>query len=150
MASKNISQDTESEDSAQALELIGISTGKVTSLCEKVKAELVTLGAEPEICTIFNYLCEAIRCINESQASLAEHQLKVKKQYSSFQPAPSKKAKPSSTVGNLAPIFVDISHSQPAAVELQEDAEHCKFKEVVKDAEKSMLLFNLTWEGSPL
>ena len=110
----------------------------------------MTLGAEPEICTIFNDLCEAIRCINESQASLAEHQLKVKKQYGSFQPAPSKKAKPSSTVGNLAPIFVDISHSQPAAAELQEDAEHCKFKEVVKDAEKSMLLFNLTWEGSPL
>ena len=92
MASKNISQDTESEDSAQALELIGISTGKVTSLCEKVKAELVTLGAEPEICTIFNYLCEAIRCINESQASLAEHQLKVKKTVWQLPASPFKKS----------------------------------------------------------
>ena len=37
----------------EVLDMIGVNTAKVTSLCEKVQGELVTLGAEPEICTIF-------------------------------------------------------------------------------------------------
>ena len=58
----------------ELLDMIGVNTAKVTSLCEKVQGELVTLGAEPEICTIFTDLCEAIRCINDSQKRLGESQ----------------------------------------------------------------------------
>ena len=56
------------------LEQLSVNTAKVTSLCEKAQRELVTLGAEPEICTIFTDLCEAIRCINVNQGKLAEKQ----------------------------------------------------------------------------
>ena len=70
MVSKSASQLAVCDDSNQVLEQIGVNTAKVTSLCEKVKTELITLGAEPEICTIFTDLCEAINASMTLRLSL--------------------------------------------------------------------------------
>ena len=45
IAGKNLTQGTPPQDNSQALELVSINAAKVTSLCEKVKTELSTLGA---------------------------------------------------------------------------------------------------------
>ena len=68
MASKNLSSISAPQVDDQQ---VGIISTKVTSLIDKVKTELVTLGVEPEICTIFNDLCEDIKCINDSQQLLS-------------------------------------------------------------------------------
>ena len=149
MASKNVSKVNVNDTNSQTLDMIGLNAAKVTSLCEKVQVELATLGAEPEICTIFNDLCEAIRCINESQSRLADIQLGSTKQQETFLPAPPKKAKQSLS-GNLASILVDITRSQPEVTESKEEADLRSFRDAVKDAEKSTLLFNLNMGKVPI
>ena len=88
MVSKNLPEQNVSLVQSQALEQVGINTAKVTSLCEKVQSELVSLGAEPEICTIFTNLCEAIRCINDSQKRLSDFQAENSHRQSIPLPAP--------------------------------------------------------------
>ena len=152
MVSKSASQLAVCDDSNQVLEQIGVNTAKVTSLCEKVKTELITLGAEPEICTIFTDLCEAIKCINDSQAQFAEHQL-GKTRYTQLEPAlaaPPKKSKPSNLQVPAAPVLVDITRSVPQTTESKEESDLRKFKEAVKDAEKSTLIFNLDMGRVPI
>ena len=147
---KNLTQSANSDENAKTLDLIGVNTAKVTSLCEKVQGELITLGAEPEICTIFTDLCEAIRCVNESQRILAEKQLGPSAHQDILLPAPPKKVKQNTGSGILAPILVDISRSQPEVSESQDEMDHRKFKEAVKEAEKSTLLFNLNMGKVPI
>ena len=146
IASKNIVQVGVNDSNAQTIELIGVNAAKVNSLCEKFKGELITLGAEPEICTIFTDLCEAIRCINESQSLLAVLQPGNNQHAPTHsQPAPAKKARQGPTANSQETIFVDISRPQPevTVTETKEEADLRAFRDAVKDAEKSTLLFNL-------
>ena len=108
-AAKNLPQVLSHVDSAQVLEKVGVSTAKVNSLCDKVRTELVTLGAEPEICTIFTNLCEAIKCINDTQSLLAELKSGETKMYSNVLQAPPKRIKQVPSQGNLAPPMVDLA-----------------------------------------
>ena len=147
---KNLSQSINSEENTLLLDKIGVNTAKVNSLCEKVQKELTTLGAEPEICTIFNDLCEAISCINNSQTILAESQLGKKKLQDQFLPAPPKKVRQNSGLANLAPVLVNISSQQSEVTESKEEADMRKFREAVSEAEKSTLLFNLNMGKVPI
>ena len=85
------------------------------------------------------------KCINDSQAQFAEHQLgkKVYTQQELTLAAPPKKSKPSNSQNLTAPVLVDITRSAPQATESKEESDFRKFKEAVKDAEKSTLIFNL-------
>ena len=154
MASKNLSSISAPQVDDQTLEQVGINSAKVTSLIDKVKTELVTLGAEPEICTIFNELCEAIKCINDSQQLLSSRKYGNAQSQASALPAPPKKVKQNPLSSSQAPIFVDISRSQtqsqPEVAESQEEADHRRFKEAVKEAERSTLIFNLDMGKVPL
>ena len=137
----------------ELLDMIGVNTAKVTSLCEKVQGELVTLGAEPEICTIFTDLCEAIRCINDSQKRLAESQGNPPATLVSQVQAPPKRVKQVTGSGNPTSILVDITRPSPAAntvTESKEEADHRRFREAVKDAERSTLVFNLNMGKVPI
>ena len=148
VAGKNLSHGTPPQDNSQALELVSINAAKVTSLCEKVKTELSTLGAEPEICTIFNDLCEAIRCINDSQRHLADSKYSFSQPSSN--PAPPKKVKQSSTTGIPAPASNSSTQPHSEVTEPEEDAERRNFREAVKEAEKSTLIFNLDMGKVPI
>ena len=149
MASKNLFQEVATPSNPQLLEQIGVNAAKVSSLCDKVKVELATLGAEPEICTIFNDLCEAIRCINDSQTRLAESQRVAAPTSLSTIQAPPKRVKQVTGTINHAPVLVDISRPHPEATESAEDTELSKFKEAVKDAKRSTLVFNLNMGTVP-
>ena len=112
MASKILSSISAPQVDDQTLEQVGINSAKVTSLIDKVKTELVTLGVEPEICTIFNDLCEDIKCINDSQQLLSSRKYFNAQSQASALPAPPKKVKQNPLSSSQAPIFVDISRSQ--------------------------------------
>ena len=150
MVSKNLPEQNVSLVQSQALEQVGINTAKVTSLCEKVQSELVSLGAEPEICTIFTDLCEAIRCINDSQKRLSDLHSENSHRLNIPLSAPPKRVKQSSATGSDVPILVDISRSQLQVSESDEEAELRRFKEAVKDAERSTLIFNLDMGKVPI
>ena len=147
---KNLPQVQVTEDNSELLDKLGVSTAKVNSLCEKVKLELETLGAEPEICTIFNDLCEAIKCINDSQALLAVRKTGGHASYSNILQAPPKRMKQVAAQGKIATTMVDISKSHQDVTESSEEADHRRFKEAVKDAEKSTLIFNLNMGSVPI
>ena len=147
---RNVPQVQVVDDGAQLLEKVGVSTAKVNSLCEKAKGELVTLGAEPEICTIFSDLCDAIKCINETQTLLAEIKSGEDKSYSSIVQAPPKRIKQVPATGKIAPTMVDISTAHQVVNETKDEADLRRFKEAVKDAEKSTLIFNLNMGSVPI
>ena len=149
-AAKNLPQVLSHVDSAQVLEKVGVSTAKVNSLCDKVRTELVTLGAEPEICTIFTDLCEAIKCINDTQSLLAELKSGETKMYSNVLQAPPKRIKQVPSQGNIVPPMVDLATVHQVENETAEEAELRRFKEAVKDAEKSTLVFNLNMGNVPI
>ena len=150
MVSKGIPTGADSQVDSLTLDLIGVNTAKVTSLCDKVKTELTTLGAEPEICTIFTDLCDAIRCINESQRSLATSLLGKPALKETLSQIPPKRLKPSAQSGSDAPVLVDISKVSPSPAESQEEGDIRRFREAVKDAEKSTLIFNLNMGKVPI
>ena len=130
--------------------MLSVNTAKVTSLCDKVKGELVTLGAEPEICTIFTDLCDAIRCINDSQIKLADRQYGENAPSATFFQVPPKRLKPASNQGNPPSQLVDISTVSPTVTESAEESDRRRFREAVKDAEKSTLIFNLNMGTVPI
>ena len=150
VTARNVPQVQVVDDGAQLLEKVGVSTAKVNSLCEKVKGELATLGAEPEICTIFSDLCDAIKCINETQTLLAEIKSGEDKSYSSVVQAPPKRSKQVPATGKIAPTMVDISTAHQVVNETKDEADLRRFKEAVKDAEKSILIFNLNMGSVPI
>ena len=153
VASSGLPQVTITNDNSQFLESLMVNTAKVTSLCEKVQGELVTLGAEPEICTIFTDLCEAVRCINDSQIRLAERQYGENAPSPTFSQVPSKRFKQTSNLGKPPTQLVDISTIIPTVqtvTETKEEGDRRRFKEIVKDAEKSTLIFNLNMGTVPI
>ena len=131
---KNLPQVQSHVDSAQVLEIVGVSTAKVNSLCDKVRTELVTLGAEPEICTIFTNLCEAIKCINDTQSLLAELKSGETKMYSNVLQAPPKRIKQVPSQGNLAPPMVDLATVHQVENETPEEEKTQKLRNKQKNS----------------
>ena len=148
--SRNILLESEKVSNCEFLEQLSVNTAKVTSLCEKVQRELVTLGAEPEICTIFTDLCEAIRCINVNQGKLAEKQYGENAPVANFVQVQLKRLKQATSQGNSVPFLVDITKATMEVSESKEEEELRKFREAVKDAEKATLIFNLNMGNVPI
>ena len=156
MVSKSLPSNSTPLIDPQTVEQVGINTAKVTSLIDKVKSELVSTGALPEIINIFSDICEAIKCVNDSQQLLISSKNGSAQFQPGAHPAPPKKVKQNSQSSSQAPVLVDISlsHSQPPpqpeVAETQEEARRRKFKESVKEAERSTLIFNLDMGKVPL
>ena len=140
VVNRNILQESEKVSNCEFLEQLSVNMAKVTSLREKVQNKLVTLGAEPEICTIFNDLCEAIRCINVNQGKLAEKQFGEDAPVANFVQVQPKRLKQTTSQGNTAPVLVDITKARVEVVESKEEEELCKYREAVKEAEKATLI----------
>ena len=149
------SQVTDSSTHTHTMEQIECNTAKVNSLCEKVQTGLINTGAEPAICALFTDLCEAIKCINESQRMLADAKIGKKAPQEIFLQAPAKKVKQNIGPSNYssdgkAPILVNITPPAPEVTETKEEADRRRFKDAVKDAERSTLLFNLNMGRVPI
>jgi hypothetical protein len=131
---------------------------KVKSICEKVSAEVSNANVDPALISIFGLLNEAILGICDNQQQIVS--MKQGKTYS--QPPPSqsdsssgsqKRAKQDRYESN----FVDLRNlsQRPPAPERRQtnpdpDPKVKAFKEAVKEAEKSTLIFNLNLGTVPI
>jgi hypothetical protein len=129
---------------------------KVRSICDKIGSELSGTGIDPALIPVFSLINEAILGICDTQQAIAEGNcnsasptVNINTQH---EIAPSGSQKRSrQDIGDLN--FVDLRtlsqrSARPAAS--AEDQQVKEFKEAVRDAEKSTLIFNLNLGTVPL
>jgi hypothetical protein len=112
---------------------------KVKSLCEKVGRDLCVDGLDPKLVTIFASLNEAIFGICNVQQGIL-NSAKQGNQQAYIQVA-HKKPRQETHLVDLASITTSQQHKVRQVS--QEDIKVKKFRDAIKDAEKSTLLFNL-------
>jgi hypothetical protein len=125
---------------------------KVKSLCEKFSDEVGKSNVDPALIPILSILNEAMTGICNVQMKIVEaEQVPVTISHSSQPAAPAKKPRSDPD----PPVMVDLgSLSQqsrfPRNAATAVDPKVKKFKEAVKDAEKSTLIFNLDLGKVPI
>ena len=141
--------------SAAFMEDISENLAKVTSLCEKADTALRTQGAEPEILQVLQDICDAVRFTNQVQRDLLPS-FSVNSANSS-----NHGESPFTVIGTIPKKLrttngKTFTASQPPPKKVVEPQvssdppEVRKFKEAVKDAERSTLVFNLDMGSVPI
>jgi hypothetical protein len=148
-------------------EALNVNIAKASSLCEKVQSDICETNCDPTIISAFTSICDAMKLINANQSSIAEILSAVttvpaavpsRDNPVSSEPsfvslgAISKKIRPDAnrTIPTLLPPgpqreqFVPASKTQTVKTEVE------KFKDAVREAEKSTVLFNLNMGNFPL
>jgi hypothetical protein len=128
---------------------------KVKSLCEKVGRDLSVDGLDPKLVTIFASLNEAIFGICNVQQGIC-NQIKqgnanIPEQVSLYEQVNRKKPRQEPVMVDLASI-ADSNPGKPQGrrPQSQEDIKVKKFRDAIKEAEKSTLLFNLNMGRVPI
>jgi hypothetical protein len=125
---------------------------KVKSICEKVVKDLSMDGLDPKLVTIFSSINEAVYGVCKNQQRIVDH---VNKVNSNNKPSA---ANPPQLQGNKKsrqddePVMVDLATiSQGKQVyRPTEDPKVKRFKDAIRDAEKSTLIFNLNLGKVPM
>jgi hypothetical protein len=130
---------------------------KVKSICDKVSAEISKADIDPALVAIFGYINEALFGICDNQLQVTNLCKAKNTLVDSFPPADQgvKRFRAESNQvqkkqGNIAPTMVDLSTLRQKTNTQVEDPSVKKFKEAVKDAEKSTLVFNLNLGKVPI
>jgi len=133
---------TSSSSQTAFYEDISETIAKVSSLCEKTETALRSLGAEPEIIQVLQDLSDAVRFTNQIQRDMLIAKVSL---------APPKTAKYVSlgSIPKKARTIV-VSSQKPAAEVSSDPPEVRKFKEAIKEAERSTLVFNLDMGSVPI
>ena len=155
--SKSIDPPTISPDSGTVL--LQENLAKVRSLCDTIEKDLGDLQCDPAILLVLGKLCEAVRLTNNAQISLANTPVEknVNLPIPSLGAIPKRPrsalasnnngflSQPAPTVSARDSSLVRISNPDPLV-----PPEIIKFKEAVKDAERSTLIFNLNLGSVPI
>ena len=142
------------------LEKAEIEIAKVKSVCDKVGSAIVEKDIYPELAAIFGDICEAIRTLSDTQstivsalhAALPSGKVPAKEQLKPVPPTRDQGAvnkKPRQELGAHGGDDDDITDYDYTIPE-EVNSELKRFKDAVKDAEKSTLIFNLDMGKVPI
>ena len=162
-AARNLEESMDSEVSS----MTGINLAKVSSLCDKLSSGIETSGCEPNLQVILMDIAEAIKLTNSVQQDLfnargsSASQTRTNTQAAvsnlvSLGAVPKRlktnTLRDSSTVNTVSQISYAAGTNQvPVAAPASLDSpELANFKETVREAEKSTLVFNLDMGTVPL
>ena len=135
--------DVHSQAEADALELLDVNTAKVSTMCTKVATDLENCSADPRLVSIMTDLCEAVSILGKSVADMRSKPTIL---------APGAPAKKQRQTGMSSSHSLAVLSRAPARTqeEPESDPELRKFKDAVKEAEKSTLIFNLDMGKVPI
>jgi hypothetical protein len=124
---------------------------KVKSLCDKVVKDISVDGLDPRLVTIFSAINEAVYGVCKTQKIIVEHVYKV----NSFPPPPQGTMNPlqgNKKPRNDEPVMVDLASLSQGKSYFKptEDPKVKKFKDAIREAEKSTLIFNLNLGKVPV
>jgi hypothetical protein len=145
-----------SQEFEKTTEEVEIEISKVSSICDKVGTTLAGLEIDRNILGVFYDLHNAIRGIVRTQELLLKERKEASNPAPDLNPLLTPTPETASTMTNLGniakkPRQADNQQSRQSRQELPaENAELSKFKEAVKLAERSTLVFNLNMGNAPL
>jgi hypothetical protein len=142
---------------------------KVNSVCDTVTTDIAKMNLDPAVVTIFSGILEAVRGVSSVQSRIvqnwptSENVANTNSQpYTGAipkrpRPAVDKPDKPvsepapvSENTGRVAPLPAPVIVVPESEPETAEDRKIQKFKETIRDAEKSTVIFNLDMGRVPV
>ena len=154
----------------ELLDKIQTDIVKVSNMCDKASHDFSKSGVDPAIFIPFNGICEAVKLIVNVQEGMLEALLRANKSQVSQQrsgafPSGAFPKRPRKEATQV-PVFVNLRKTAPpkaptksaagqadqgeSEFDNQVDPTVMKFKEAVKEAEKSTLIFNLNMGKVPI
>jgi hypothetical protein len=138
----------------QETELVNEEIAKVSSICDKVSGEISKQEVDPALISIFSGILDAMAGIVKTQTMLNNKKSQTSTSASTQVPQPqTKRSKPDSS----GLVFTDLSIFKKASApgpkpsgNSESDPSLKKFKDTVKEAEKSVLIFNLNLGRAPI
>jgi hypothetical protein len=126
VASGTCSKTGNDEETRKRMDLATLELGKVTSICDKINGALPELDVSPELKAILSDFNDAVRGLSKTQELLCQDKIEA------LDPVP------------------DAAPAPLPDQDRELDPEKAKFKEAIKEAESSSLIFNLDLGRVPL
>ena len=126
------------------IEAVSINIAKVNSLCDKICGDISSQVCDPTLISILGDMCGAIKMVNNSMEQIKGIKARKSPQVS----APFKKIR--QLDNSSQQVQVQAVRKVQENLSESEDPATVRFKEAVKDAERSTLIFNLNMGKVPI